>query len=104
MLILFITSVLANAVMADIHTDVSEGNHDSHDAPHIHLQPDHAHDTHSEEDADDHEQHHIHLCFHMILLSHTDFSGKANRQEKPQHWHSSYLSLAHRPPVPPPTA
>lgn len=101
MLILFITSVLANAVMADIHTDVSEGNHDSHDAAHIHLQTDHEHDAHA--DAGDHEQHHVHLCFHMLLLSDIHVSGAANRQEQPQHWHTSYMSLAHRPPVPPPT-
>lgn len=107
-LVLFITSCLGNAVLASAYADDNhmhdaayEMAHDiGHDLAHIHF------DTEHDESQADHEHSdtHVHLCFHMLPLDNSLPRVSPSRQQQPQHWHSSYFSLAHRPPVPPPTA
>lgn len=101
-LLLFVISCLGNAVLASAHTDENHNGHQSHDAAHIHIETEHEH--HDESQADhEHGDIHVHLCLHMLPLENNLPHVVPSRQQQPQHWLASYFSLAHRPPVPPPT-
>ncbi|BFM18020.1 hypothetical protein R50073_42030 [Maricurvus nonylphenolicus] len=106
-LTLFIVSCIGNAVLASAAMDEHHGDLSSHEIGHdiAHIHIDTEHDHHDESQADhEHKDAHVHLCFHMLPLDNSLPHIGPSRQQQPQYWHTSYFSLAHRPPLPPPTA